>query len=407
MSTFKVFASLFIIATLLQSCLAAPPFILTVLPLTIPIGLNPNNACYKENADSIPICDWNTLWLQLPIPFLNAPGPGDDVILTPSTPITLQISNAVSINSLQISQSTSLTVSAAAVLNIAQNVTVSASSTLTVAGQLAVAQATTVAGQLIIVVGGAYTGAVSVANTAVLTVDDQTQAAATTSAQLIITANSDIRGTVNFGTRAFLNVTQAAAFWANQAITFYGSANIDADASITIVNSNGWTQSNGTITINGYITTSVLNNLGTIQGNGAINGTVYNAGTLSPGNSPGTIVINGDYHQTDSGTYKFEIESANSYDRIIVTGTAYRAGVLYANIINGYTPSPHESFTVISHHHAQGTYTFTRGNMNDATFTQFSTQYTDTQTTLIFSGAVSTFVATSLVFLPLLAVLLL
>lgn len=404
-STLKVFALLFLIASLFQSS-SADLFQLVELPITIPIGVNPLNACYRNSADSAPICNWDQIWTQLPLPFGNTPGAGDDVIIAPSTAITLQISDAVTINSLQVTQSATLNVSTGAVVTIAKNVSVSATSTLYVAGKLTVSQITQVSGRLTVVVGAVYTGAIDIAQDAILTVDDQTQAAASTSAQLVINANSYIRGTANFYANSFLSVTQSAALWANTAITTYGNVNVDTGASIVIVNTDGYTQENGTLTLNGYITADPVNNFGTLQGNGALNGTLYNSGTISPGNSPGTVVINGDYHQTDSGTYKFEIASANSYDRIIVTGTCYRAGILYANVINGYTPAPHQQFNVISHQHAQGTYHLTRGNINDATFTQFSTSYTDSQTTVLFSSAMSAFVISSLVFLPLLAILL-
>ena len=78
-----------------------------------------------------------------------------------------------------------------------------------------------------------------------------------------------------------------------------------------------------------------------MTGNGTLVGTLTNRGTISPGNSPGTLNVVGSYTQAASGTYTAEITSPSSYDRIAVTGspgTASLSGTLSPVLLGGYRP---------------------------------------------------------------------
>ncbi len=66
----------------------------------------------------------------------------------------------------------------------------------------------------------------------------------------------------------------------------------------------------------------------TLGGIGVINGNLINDGILSPGNSPGTLVVNGNYVQGAGGVFDLEIASATLFDRLVVNGTASLAGTL-------------------------------------------------------------------------------
>jgi len=84
-----------------------------------------------------------------------------------------------------------------------------------------------------------------------------------------------------------------------------------------------------------------------MTGNGTLVGTLTNRGTISPGNSPGTLSVVGSYTQTASGTYLAEIASPGSYDRIAVSGapgTASLAGTLSPVLLSGYRPSGNTVF---------------------------------------------------------------
>ena len=61
-----------------------------------------------------------------------------------------------------------------------------------------------------------------------------------------------------------------------------------------------------------------------LSGNGTINGHLVSEGHFNPGQSPGKLIVNGDYIQTASGVLEFEIggSTTESYDQLIVNGTA-------------------------------------------------------------------------------------
>jgi filamentous hemagglutinin family protein len=83
----------------------------------------------------------------------------------------------------------------------------------------------------------------------------------------------------------------------------------------------------------------------TLSGNGRINGNVTNSGALSPGNSPGSITIGGDFTQSSTGALNMEIASDASYDQLTVTGSATLGGTINFVSLGGYQSSP--SFTPI------------------------------------------------------------
>jgi outer membrane autotransporter protein len=79
----------------------------------------------------------------------------------------------------------------------------------------------------------------------------------------------------------------------------------------------------GTLAVNGSLTSNVtVGAAGTLGGNGTITGLVINNGIIAPGNSIGTLNINGSFVQAAGGTYQVEVNNAGQNDRINATGTA-------------------------------------------------------------------------------------
>jgi fibronectin-binding autotransporter adhesin len=82
----------------------------------------------------------------------------------------------------------------------------------------------------------------------------------------------------------------------------------------------------GSLLVNGVFTTggglTVFQNA-LLGGAGIINGNVFNNGIVSPGNSPGTLTINGNYVQSSGGTLQIE-----PGDLLWVSGNASLAGTL-------------------------------------------------------------------------------
>lgn len=98
------------------------------------------------------------------------------------------------------------------------------------------------------------------------------------------------------------------------------------------------TVNGGTLLVNGSITSAVsVNTAGTLGGNGTITGDVTSTGTgtVNPGNSPGTLTVNGNY----SASSTFEVNApyqtpglGGDYDQIIVNGAANTINLAAANV---------------------------------------------------------------------------
>ena len=84
-----------------------------------------------------------------------------------------------------------------------------------------------------------------------------------------------------------------------------------------------------------------------LGGIGTINGNLINNGTVSPGFSPGTIFVLGNYTQGANGTLIMEFASDTSFDQLIVSGEATLAGTLQIDLLGGYTPVG-QSFEIIT-----------------------------------------------------------
>jgi hypothetical protein len=71
-------------------------------------------------------------------------------------------------------------------------------------------------------------------------------------------------------------------------------------------------------------------------------------GTLSPGDSPGTMTVTGNY-SLDSGDLFMELDgltAGTAYDQLIVTGDVSLAGDLALDV--GFSPSLGDMFTIIN-----------------------------------------------------------
>lgn len=73
-------------------------------------------------------------------------------------------------------------------------------------------------------------------------------------------------------------------------------------------------------------------------------------GIARPGNSPGTMTLDGDYAQGPGGMIEIEIGGTTpgvDYDQLIVTGDATINGIILVKFINGYTPTAGQQFNII------------------------------------------------------------
>lgn len=120
-------------------------------------------------------------------------------------------------------------------------------------------------------------------------------------------------------------------------------------ASITARNLT-WDLNNITVGLNDSDTFVTINENAILKGIGIINGDLINYGTNSPGNSIGTITVNGNYITT--GNYICEINSAGASDLIDVSLNANLGGVLDLQkddsnpLLYGYYI--HDSYTILT-----------------------------------------------------------
>ncbi len=86
----------------------------------------------------------------------------------------------------------------------------------------------------------------------------------------------------------------------------------------------------GTLSVNGSTASSnltMVNAGGTLGGNGIVGNTVINGGALAPGNSIGTLTVQGSLALTAAASYMVEVSSLSS-DRVNVTGSATLGGTV-------------------------------------------------------------------------------
>jgi hypothetical protein len=116
-----------------------------------------------------------------------------------------------------------------------------------------------------------------------------------------------------------------------------------------------YVQSGGDTIVNGQLTVEggpFSLNGGTLQGSGTVTGEVDNfGGTVSPGNSPGLLTIDGDYSQSLDAILNIEIAGTTPgtlYDQLAVSEVASLDGTLDVSLIDGFTPSFGESFVILT-----------------------------------------------------------
>jgi fibronectin-binding autotransporter adhesin len=167
------------------------------------------------------------------------------------------------------------------------------------------------------------------------------------------------------------------------------------------------TVSAGRLAVNGILATggltvangAVLSGSGTISmaGNGAL--AIANGATLAPGNSPGTLIVNGSATLASGATMAVDIDGASwsaaggagSYDRLVVNGTVTLGGTVVPTLrgitgsaTNSYTPALGSRYTIVSATAVKGTFdTVIQPPGGLAANTRFDALYTDTTAQLI------------------------
>jgi len=133
----------------------------------------------------------------------------------------------------------------------------------------------------------------------------------------------------NISNNAAVNFDQAANGAYSGAMSGTGTLSKTGAGNLVLtgINSyNGGTSVNaGTLSVNGSIANSAVtvNNGGTLGGSGTVGSTsVAAGGVLAPGNSIGTLTVNGNVAFAAGSVYRVEVDPAGNSDRINATGTA-------------------------------------------------------------------------------------
>lgn len=116
-------------------------------------------------------------------------------------------------------------------------------------------------------------------------------------------------------------------------------------------NQTAGTYANSSSLINNATFNGNVTNTGTLGGTGTFNGVVTNQNTLSPGNSIGTLTVNGSFTQAAGGSYRVETNAAGQADRLNVTGapgTATINGGTVAVVEASGVYAPSTTYTILN-----------------------------------------------------------
>ena len=151
----------------------------------------------------------------------------------------------------------------------------------------------------------------------------------------------------------------------NQTVNLAGDATankvyIENGSTVTVTNTA--TVSFGEIILRGgeyIIDTFTVASGETFSGTGTLQTDLTNSGTVSPGNSPGTITVSGGYTQESSGTLAIELGGTTpdtEHDQLVVTGAATLGGTLDVTLINDFSPELGDSFTIMTYGSQTGSF---------------------------------------------------
>jgi len=105
----------------------------------------------------------------------------------------------------------------------------------------------------------------------------------------------------------------------------------------------------GTLAVNGSLTSNVtVGAAGTLGGNGTIAGLVTNNGIIAPGNSIGTLTINGNFVQNAGSIYQVQVNPAGQSDRINTSGTATINGGMVQVQAQSGTYARNTTYTILN-----------------------------------------------------------
>ena len=189
--------------------------------------------------------------------------------------------------------------------------------------------------------------------------------------------------TTNSGT---FQVGSGSTLVVNGAFTTSGTVNIgdlhSPSASLfQMAGANNFVQTSGTTTLWSAGSTlsvafgqSVNIQGGLLQGFGTIQGNLFNAGTVHPGDGPGVLTVNGNYTQNSGGILDIEIGGSRpgtDFSVLNVSGlaTLNTGGLLDVSLLNGFSPTSNETFVILTSGGLSGMFADNTIQLGNVTFT--------------------------------------
>lgn len=141
-----------------------------------------------------------------------------------------------------------------------------------------------------------------------------------------------------------VNLAAGTTLEINNELRFNGNT-LTATGDGTLLVNNA--QIGGNFGISGGINSSAV-----VGGRGTISGDLNNraGGVVTPGNSPGTLSITGDFTQDELSSLLIELagDTSGLFDVLDVAGTAALAGTVEVALLNGFSPTPGDSFDILN-----------------------------------------------------------
>jgi Tfp pilus assembly protein PilV len=164
---------------------------------------------------------------------------------------------------------------------------------------------------------------------------------------------------------------------------------VSSGTTLTVGSNNTYNQTGGTTTVDGTLaagsSTGVNVAGGTLLGAGTLNGNTSNGATINVGDSgkAGLLTITGSYAQLSSAKLNVSIGGttvATQYSQLKINGTASLAGTLTAALINSFTPTVGQTFTILTAGTVTGTFSNSTIAINSSE--EFQISYTSNSVVL-------------------------
>jgi outer membrane autotransporter protein len=149
----------------------------------------------------------------------------------------------------------------------------------------------------------------------------------------------------------------------------------------------------GNLIVDGSIASAqtLVNSGGLLGGRGSLGGSLVNSGIVSPGDSPGTLTVKGNYTQNPAGTLRIEIAglAPSQHDLLAVNGHASLAGTLQLIRLGGFNLHVGDQVTFLT---ANGGVSGTFGTIQNDFATIVKAQVVYLPNGVVLEGAQGSFV---------------